>query len=109
MQGYVDRGDVAGTLTLIDRRGETHINVAGYADREVLTVPESDMFRAELELFAESCRSGRENELSAANGNAAVAILYAALRSIEANGRLVPIADVMKDARAKIERTRNAA
>jgi len=81
----------------------------GYAAREVLTVPEGDMFRAELDLFAESCRSGRENELSAANGNAAVAILYAALRSIDENGQLVPIADVMKDARAKIERTRNAA
>src|SRR5215510_6293510 len=82
----------------------------GYAGREVLTVPESDMFRAELDLFAESCRTGGENELSAANGNAAVAILYAALRSIDENGQLVRIADVMDVARAKIaERTRNAA
>jgi len=82
----------------------------GYAGREVLTVPESDMFRAELDLFAESCRTGGENELSAASGNAAVAILYAALRSIDENGQLVRIADVMDVARAKIaERTRNAA
>src|SRR5262247_4839730 len=82
----------------------------GYAGREVLTVPESDMFRAELDLFAESCRTGGENELSAASGNAAVAILYAALRSIDENGQLVRIADVMDAARAKIaERTRNAA
>ena len=49
-------------------------------------VPESDMFRAELEMFAESCRSGKANELSADNGNVAVAVVYAALRSIEQHG-----------------------
>ena len=34
MRGYVDRGEVAGALTVIDRRGETYIDVAGLADRE---------------------------------------------------------------------------
>ncbi|MDE3137424.1 MAG: Gfo/Idh/MocA family oxidoreductase, partial [Acidobacteriota bacterium] len=38
------------TSTLYIQRGKD-----GYASREVLTVPESDMFRAELEMFAESC------------------------------------------------------
>src|SRR5690349_14612792 len=52
------------TSTLYIQRGKD-----GYAKREVLTVPESDMFRAELEMFAESCRSGKTNELSARNGN----------------------------------------
>src|SRR3984885_9947069 len=61
----------------------------GYAKREELKVPESDMFRAELEMFAESCRSGKTNELSAHNGNVAVAIVYAALKSIEKNGQSV--------------------
>ena len=41
------------------------------------------MFRAELDMFAESCRSGKGNELSADNGNVALAVVYAALRSIE--------------------------
>jgi predicted dehydrogenase len=91
--------------TLYIQRGKD-----GYAKREKLTVPESDMFRAELELFASSCRSGEENELSADNGNAAVAILYAALRSIEENGRAVRIADVIEAAQARLdERSRNAA
>jgi predicted dehydrogenase len=91
--------------TLYIQRGKD-----GYAKRAALTVPESDMFRTELELFADSCRSGRENELSAENGNAAVAIQYAALRSIEENGRLVRIAEVMEAARARLaERDRNAA
>jgi predicted dehydrogenase len=74
----------------------------GYAKREVLKVPESDMFRTELEMFAESCRTGKPGELSAANGNFAVAIVYAALRSIEKNGQYVRIADVMKSAQDRV-------
>src|SRR5262245_53898313 len=93
------------SATLYIQRGKN-----GYGRREPLARAPSDMFRAELELFAESCRSGKENELSADNGNAAVAILYAALRSIDENGQLVRIADVMETARARIaERTRHAA
>jgi predicted dehydrogenase len=91
--------------TLYIQRGKD-----GYARRQELAVPESDMFRAELDLFAASCRSGEENELSADNGNAAVAIQYAALRSIEENGRLVRVTEVVEAARARVaERSRNAA
>ena len=91
--------------TLYIQRGKD-----GYGKREELPLPESDMFRAELELFAQSCRSGRENELSADNGNAAVAIQYAALRSIEENGRGVRVAEIIEAARARLaERSRNAA
>ena len=91
--------------TLYIQRGKD-----GYGKREELPLPESDMFRAELELFAQSCRSGRENELSADNGNAAVAIQYAALRSIEENGRSVRVAEIIEAARARLaERSRNAA
>jgi predicted dehydrogenase len=74
----------------------------GYAKREELKVPQSDMFRTELEIFAECCRTGKPGELSAQNGNAAVAVVYAALRSIERNGEYVRIADVMEEAQAKI-------
>ena len=74
----------------------------GYADREVLKEPDSNMFRAELELFAESCRSGKANELSAANGNAAVACVYAALSSIERNGALVHLDEVRKAASSDV-------
>ena len=83
--------------TLYIQRGKD-----GYAKREGLKVPESDMFRAELEMFAESCRTGKSGELSAYNGNFAVAIVYAALRSVEKNGQYVPIADVLKDAQARV-------
>src|SRR5215813_13843680 len=52
--------------TLYIQRGKD-----GYAKREPLPIPPSDMFRAELDMFAESCRTGRPNELSANNGNVA--------------------------------------
>src|SRR5215813_9160418 len=85
------------TSTLYIQRGKD-----GYAKREELTIPESDMFRAELELFAESCRSGRSNLLNARNGNVAVAVVYAALKSIDRNGASVRIADVIEDARKRV-------
>jgi predicted dehydrogenase len=85
------------TSTLYIQRGKN-----GYAKREELTIPESDMFRAELEMFAESCRTGKPNELTAHNGNVAVAVVYAALRSIEKNGQAVRIADVLTEAHARV-------
>ena len=85
------------TSTLYIQRGKS-----GYGSREVLEVPPSDMFRAELELFAESCRTGKSNELSAYNGNVAVAIVNAALRSIEKKGQAVAVAEVLEHARARV-------
>lgn len=89
--------DIRGSSTLYIQRGKD-----GYGKREVLAEPDSNMFQAELELFAESCRTGKANELSASNGNDAVACVYAALRSIERNGSLVPLAEVRDEARAKM-------
>jgi predicted dehydrogenase len=83
--------------TLYIQRGKD-----GYAKREELKVPESDMFRTELEMFAESCRSGKSNELSAYNGNVAVAMVYAALRSIEENGQRIRIADILQQVQARL-------
>ena len=84
--------------TLYIQRGKD-----GYAKREELTVPESDMFRVELEMFAESCRSGKPNELTAHNGNVAVAVVNAALRSIDRQGQLVPVADMIAEARRRLD------
>src|SRR4029077_7063135 len=81
----------------------------GYAKREKLPVPESDMFRAELEMFAQSCASGKSNELTAYNGKVAVAIVYAALRSIDRKGQAVRIADVMEETRATVATPARAA
>lgn len=83
--------------TLYIQRG-----IDGYAKREELKIPESDMFRAELEMFAESCRTGKANELSAQNGNVAVAMVYAALKSLEQHGQSVAIAGILKDAQSRV-------
>ena len=74
----------------------------GFAKREILEEPESNMFRAELELFAGSCRSTTGNELSASNGNSALACLYAALRSIERSGQAVKLDEVREEARLRL-------
>jgi len=89
--------------TLYIQRGKD-----GWAKREELKLPESDMFRAELEMFAASCASGKTNELTAHNGNVAVAVVNAALKSIERRGQSVAIAEVMEDARTRIGAKRAA-
>ena len=93
------------TSTLYIQRGKD-----GYGKREQLAIPESDMFRAELDMFAESCRSGKANELTARNGNIAVAVVNAALRSIERQGQAVRVADVIAEAHARVaDRSRHVA
>jgi len=85
------------TSTLYIQRGKN-----GYGRREDIKLPPSDMFRAELDMFAESCATGRVRELSAHNGNVAVAVVYAALRSIERNGQTVKLADIMDETRRRL-------
>ncbi|MGE0557759.1 MAG: Gfo/Idh/MocA family protein [Burkholderiales bacterium] len=80
----------------------------GWGKREDIKLPESDMFRAELEAFAGSCLSGKPNELTAYNGNVAVALTNAALKSIDRKGQCVTIEEVMNEARAKNEAKRAA-
>jgi predicted dehydrogenase len=87
--------------TLYIQRGK-----AGYASREEIRVPQSDMFREELEMFADSCRTGKASELDAHNGNISVAVVYAALRSIEWKGHTIRIDDVISDARGRVAERR---
>lgn len=92
------------TSTLYIQRGKD-----GYAKREEITLPESDMFQAELEMFAQSCATGKPNELTAHNGNVAVAVVYAALKSLDRRGQCVRIADVMEESGANISAQARAA
>ena len=85
------------TSTLYIQRGKD-----GYGKREELPVPESDMFVAELEMFAESCRTGKPSELNARNGNVAVAVVDAALRSIDKKSQCVRIGDILDEARSRV-------
>ena len=84
--------------TLYIQRGKD-----GYGKREDIRIPAGDMFRDELEMFADTCVTGRACELTAHNGNVAVAVVYAALRSIARKGQYVALAEVLQEARAKVE------
>lgn len=83
--------------TLYIQRGKD-----GYGKREEIKLPEGDMFRDELELFASACATGKLPELSAHDGNVAVAIVNAALRSIDRKGQAVTLSEVMNEARQRI-------
>lgn len=85
------------SATLYIQRGKS-----GYARREQIEVPPSDMFRAELEMFADSIAGGTPGELTADNGNVALAVVYGALRSISHGGQAVKIADIINDTKAKL-------
>lgn len=85
------------TSTLYIQRGKS-----GYGKREEIALSQGDMFRDELEMFAETCATGRPCELTAHNGNVAVAVVYAALRSIERKGQYVALAEVMGEAQGKL-------
>jgi hypothetical protein len=74
----------------------------GFSKREILTIPPGDMFQDELEMFAEVCAEGESCELSASSGNVALAVVYAALRSIDENGSSVKLKDVFNQAHANI-------
>ena len=74
----------------------------GYGSREILQPRAGDMFQVELEMFAEACRTGRAGSLNAHNGNVALAIVYAALRSIERQGQAVRVSEVLDEAKARV-------
>lgn len=92
-----DPENIRDSSTLYIQRGKD-----GYGKREAVDEPESNMFQIELEMFAESCRTGKGNELSAANGNAAVACVYAALRSIDQDGQTVALDEVQAEAQGNL-------
>ena len=58
------------------------------------------MFRDELELFADYVAGAGQCELSAENGCAALAAVYAALASAADGGRAVTIAEIVERARS---------
>jgi predicted dehydrogenase len=74
----------------------------GYGLREDLKMPLGNMFKDELEIFAETCLSGTSTQLTANDGNVAVALVYAALQSIEENSALISVDELMKKARERV-------
>jgi predicted dehydrogenase len=77
----------------------------GFSKREIVDIPAGDMFQDELEMFAEMCAANKACELSASSGNVALAVVYAALRSVERNGQLISLSDVLEESRARLSAT----
>jgi predicted dehydrogenase len=68
----------------------------GPADRQLIDVPAGNMFRDEIDMFADSIATGAECELSAANGCQAVAAVYAALKSAKESSRAVSLREIIE-------------
>ena len=70
----------------------------GYGLREDLNIFSGNMFQDELEIFADACRSGLATKLTARDGNVAVAMVCAALKSVENNAVMVSVDGVLAEA-----------
>jgi len=90
-------GDLHKSSLLYIQRGKD-----GYGKREVLEIPPGHMFVDELEMFAAACETGNLDELRARDGNVALAVVKAALQSIDNDGAAVRLGDVLRDARDSI-------
>lgn len=62
-----------------------------FAQRSFLPVPQGNMFCEELDMFADAIMGNTPATLSGENGCVALAMVYAALQSIEEHGRYVDI------------------
>ena len=76
----------------------------GPADRQSCPVVAGNIFRDELDMFADSVASGRTCELSAFNGCQAVAAVYAALASAKEGSRAVALSEVIGTAEQQLAR-----
>jgi predicted dehydrogenase len=76
----------------------------GPGARRAIQVPQGNMFRAELEMFADHARDGGTCQLSAANGCQALAAVYAALASAARGGRTVALAEIIAQAEREADR-----
>jgi predicted dehydrogenase len=71
----------------------------GPAERQALAVQPGNMYRDELDMFADSVIQNAACELSAANGCQAVAAVYAAITSTKEGGRSVALSEIVDAAR----------
>ena len=74
----------------------------GYGLREDLDMPAGNMFRDELEIFGEACRTGVSEQLTAHDGNIAVAMVYAALKSVDEGSKAISVDEIMEEAKTKL-------
>jgi predicted dehydrogenase len=74
----------------------------GPDERERLPVAPGNMFRDELEIFADAVATGKDCELSAENGCQAVAAVYAAIKSAREHSRAVELSEIIEQAKTEV-------
>ena len=90
--------DIHKSSSLYIQRG-----IDGFGLREELNIAPGNMFLDELEIFAAACRSKTVKQLTAYEGNVAVAMVMAALESIDKSGKLVSVDNTLEIARQNLE------
>lgn len=89
--------DLHKTSLLYIQRGKD-----AFGAREVLDLQPGNMFVDELEIFAEACATGKLSELTANDGVVALAVVNAALRSIDRKGQAVTLNEILDKSRDKV-------
>ena len=89
--------DLHKTSLLYIQRGKD-----AFGKREALALEPGNMFVDELEIFAEACASGHLSELTAHDGVIALAVVNAALRSIDRRGQAVELSEILEESRRKV-------
>jgi predicted dehydrogenase len=80
---------------IVDQHSHLEIQHRGSSEHKQVPLGTGDMFREQLEEFADCIRGKRQPEVSGQDGIAALAIVYAALRSAE-SGRAVALKEIME-------------
>lgn len=80
---------------VVDQHSQLEIQHRGSSEHKQVPLGRGDMFREQLDEFGDSIRGKARPEVSGQDGIAALAIVYAALRSAE-TGRTVTIKEVME-------------
>jgi predicted dehydrogenase len=94
----------------LHRGAQLHVQERGkgIAAREIIVVPPGDMFRDELEHFAESIIEHRPIDISGDNGVQALAAVYAALASASRDGLSQSIAGAIATAESRMRGERKS-
>jgi predicted dehydrogenase len=81
---------------MVDKHSRLEIQHRGSSEHKGISLSEGDMFREQLEEFADCIRGKKHPEVGAREAVHALAVIYAALRSAE-TGRTVAVKEVMED------------
>ena len=84
-----------GQSDVVDEHSNLAIQYRGTSEHKDIPLGKGDMFVEQLEEFGDCVRHGTEPEVGGAEATAALAVVYAAIRSAE-TGRSVEIAEVLE-------------